>query len=171
MPLNKHSYLYKAIDKAINSFGERHNITARQHFAPLLGLTGENGSVQLGAYLNYTTYNPAAPKRLHIDHLAILLDELQEDRKIILDAIAKEFDMVVIPQKHADTKIHDISTLVDMANIENADVFRTVKEAIADGKITEEERAAILKEIKEAEEKAAELKDAVMLLETNPTKE
>lgn len=88
--LSKTPWIYKAIDKAINAFGYSHNITARQHFAPMLGYSGNNASIQLGTALNYTTYNSTTPKPLSIDQLAILLDELGPDGKIILDAIAKE---------------------------------------------------------------------------------
>lgn len=91
MPLNKHPWLYKAIDSAINAFGRRNNITARQHIAPLIGLTGDNGSIQLGAKLNYTTYNPATPKSLTSDELIVIMDTIGSDRKIILDAFAKEY--------------------------------------------------------------------------------
>jgi hypothetical protein len=90
MALPKHPFIYKAIDDAINAFGERHNITARQHLAPLLGFRGDNSSIMLGSALNYSTYNAAAPKPISIDHLAVLLRELGEDKRIILDAIAKE---------------------------------------------------------------------------------
>jgi hypothetical protein len=94
MPIAKTPWIYKAIDKAINAFGSRHNITARQHLAPLLGYAGDNGSIQLGTALNYITYNAVTPKPLSVDQLDILLEELGDDRKIILDAIAKRCDGV-----------------------------------------------------------------------------
>lgn len=94
MPLTKHPWLYKAVDLAINAFGARHNVTARQHIAPEIGLTGENGSIQLGAKLNYTTYNPATPKSLSSDELIVIMDTIGNDCKIILDAIAKEYNGV-----------------------------------------------------------------------------
>lgn len=94
MPISKTPWFYKAIDKAINAFGQRHNITARQHFAPMLGFSGQFPDIQLGTALNYTTYNTATPKPLSIDQLSILLEELGDDRKIILDAIAKQCDGV-----------------------------------------------------------------------------
>lgn len=90
MPISKTPWFYKAIDKSINAFGNRHNISSRRHFAPMLGYSGQNGDIQLGTALNYTTYIPSAPKALSIDQLAILLDELGPDKKFILDAIAKE---------------------------------------------------------------------------------
>jgi len=92
MPISKTTWFYKAIDSAINAFGERHHITARQHFAPLLGYHGDNASIQLGTALNCTTYNPMTPKPISIDQLSVLLDELGSDKKIILDAIAKQCD-------------------------------------------------------------------------------
>lgn len=161
MALNKHPYIYKAIDKAINQFGERHSLTGRQHFAPLLGFTGPNGSIQLGTYLNYTTYNPAAPHPLNIDHLCVLLDELGEDRHIVLDALVREYDLIIVPKKHTEIKTDDISRLVDKANIENSDVFRVTKTAIADNKITPQEREQILKEIEEAEKANGELREII----------
>lgn len=94
MPIAKTPWFYKAIDKAINAFGSRHNITARQHLAPMLGYPGDNGSIQLGTALNYITYNAVTPKPLSIDQLAILLEELGPDKKVILDAIAKACDGV-----------------------------------------------------------------------------
>ena len=166
MALTKHPYIYKAIKEAMDSFGERHHITARQHFAPILGFTGPNGHIQVGSYLNYTSYNPAAPHPFSVDHLAVLLDELGDDRQIILDAIAREFNMVVIPKQKAKADVADINLLVDVANMENSDVFRVVKNSMSDGIIDEDERAAILKEIEEAQKANAKLKDLVLHLAT-----
>jgi len=92
--ISKTPWFYKAIDKAINAFGSRNNLTARQHLAPMLGYSGQFPDIQLGTALNYSTYNPAAPKPLSIDQLAILFDTLGADRRIILDAIAKQCDGV-----------------------------------------------------------------------------
>jgi len=111
MTLSKTPWFYKAIDRAINAFGSRHNITARQHFAPMLGYDGNNGSIQLGTALNYTTYNTATPKPLSIDQLATLLEELGDDRKIILDAIAKSCDGVF--NSNADAKHSGSESLKD----------------------------------------------------------
>jgi hypothetical protein len=69
---------------------------------------------------------------------------------------------MIIPKHTDEAKTSDINLLVDMASIENNDVFRVVKKAIADGVITPEEKKAILKEIDEAESANAELKDLVL---------
>lgn len=99
---------------------------------------------------------------LSIDSI-ISITHLTKDKRII-EAICNEFDSVMICKKHAKVKATDINLLVDMANIENADVFREVKKSIADGVITEDERKRILKEIDEAEKANAELKDTVLQL-------
>ena len=164
MALPKTPLFYKLIDKAISSFGERHHLTARQHFAQLLGYRGDNAAIMLSTALNYTTYNPASPKPLNIDHLYVLLNELGEDRNIILDGLAAEFDMVLVPKTISPAKFSDINLLVDMANIENSDVFRVVKEAMSDGVISKNEKASILKEIEEAQKANAVLKDKVLHL-------
>ncbi len=80
----------------------------------------------------------------------------------ILEVVGSEFDLLVIPKHEEVAKISDVNLLVDMANIENNDVFRVVKLAMADNVITPEEREAILKEIEEAEKANAELKDLVL---------
>jgi len=83
-----------------------------------------------------------------------------------LEYIASQFDMVLVPKKQSEAKTSDINLLVDMANIENSDVFRVVKMAISDDVITQEERESILKEIEEAQKANAELKDLVLHLAT-----
>lgn len=120
MPIPKHTWFYKAVSKAITAFGNRHNITARQHFAPMLGYTGQNGDIQLGTALNCTTYNPINPKPLTIDQLSILLDELGNDRKIILDAIAKQCDGVFnfsasVPKSDAESIKDELLTIASFA--------------------------------------------------------
>lgn len=119
MPIAKTPWIYKAIDKAINAFGSRHNITARQHLAPLLGYTGDNGSIQLGTALNYITYNAVTPKPLSVDQLDILLEELGDDRKIILDAIAKRCDGVfnfnVEPKTSSESLKDELLTIAGFA--------------------------------------------------------
>jgi len=79
-----------------------------------------------------------------------------------LEYITKKFDMILVPKKHESTKIADINVQVDIASIENNDVFRAVKIAIADEKLTPDEKENILKEIEEAEAANARLKDTVL---------
>lgn len=81
-----------------------------------------------------------------------------------LEYIANKFDCVLVHKKQAKATITDINIIVDTANIENADVFREVKQDMADGMISNEERTRILKEIDEAQVANAKLKDLVLHL-------
>lgn len=78
-----------------------------------------------------------------------------------LEYIANKFDLMLIPKKKAKTDSNDINKLVDMASIENSDVFKIVKMAISDDVITPEEKELILKEIEEAERANAQLRDKI----------
>ena len=157
MALPKDPFLYKLIIKAIDSFSDRHHVTGRSYFAPLLGYRGENASIMLSTALNYTTYNPATPKPLSIDQFKVLLDELGEDRNIIIDGLLREYDLIAVHKKDAQENTSDLNQLADSANMENADVFRAVKESMSDGKITQEERERIIKELEEAQKANAQM--------------
>ena len=84
--------------------------------------------------------------------------------------IAEMFDKVLVDKSLDKANVSDINLLVDIANMENSDVFRVVKESIADKVITQEEQEAILKEIEEAQKANAQLKDLVLHLATQEEK-
>ena len=88
-----------------------------------------------------------------------------------LEYIASEFDFTLVKKSNSITTTTDIHTLVDTANIENSDVFRVVKKAMADGEISDEEKVQILKEIDEAEQANAELRDTVLHFKNSDTQE
>lgn len=87
-----------------------------------------------------------------------------------LEYMAKKFDMVLISKSHEKASTSDLNLLVDKANMENSDVFRTVKRAIEDGVIDNEERENILKEINEADVANAKLKDTVLHIAISESK-
>jgi len=84
-----------------------------------------------------------------------------------LEHIANEFDLVLVPKKDTKSSMGDINLVADLANIENADVFRVVKNAMQDGTISEDEKEEILKEIDEAQKANAILKDTILHLATS----
>jgi len=105
--------------------------------------------------------DPNQPDRpLSIDRI-VSISRLTNDMRI-LEEVAREFDMVLVPRKKEAADINEINTLVDMANIENGDVFREIKIAIADGVVDKDEQKRILKEIDEAQIANAKLKDRVL---------
>lgn len=83
-----------------------------------------------------------------------------------LEYIAKKFGFILVNEKKSHSKCTNINILVDSANIENSDVFKAVKMAMADGHISAEEKAIIIAEIEEAQKANAELKDMLLHLET-----
>jgi len=128
-----------------------------------LGLEFEDVAFELG--LNQGTLSNKLKPSMATNDLSITefihFLELTGDYAA-LDYIADKFGMVLVAKKQAQAKISDINLLVDMASMENNDVFSVVKRAMADGVITPEEREAILKEINEAQKANAELKDLVL---------
>lgn len=83
-----------------------------------------------------------------------------------LEYIAKKFGFILVNEKKSHSHCSNINILVDSANIENGDVFKAVKMAMADGRISAQEKAIIIAEIEEAQKANAELKDMLLNLET-----
>lgn len=131
-------------------------------------MTKKNCKIDLvAAELGTTTgvlYRQLNPKDtqmpLSIDRVMAITNLTSDTR--ILEVVVNEFDLVTVSKHKSEAKASDINLLVDMASIENNDVFRVVKMAIADDVITPEEKAEILKEIDEAQKANAELKDLVL---------
>lgn len=131
-------------------------------------MTKQNCKIDLvAAELGTTTgvlYRQLNPKDtqmpLSIDRVMAICKLTNDFR--ILDVVANEFDMVTVSKKQAEATTSDINLLVDMASIENNDVFRVIKKAMADDVITPEEKKEILKEIDEAQKANAELKNLVL---------
>ncbi len=60
------------------------------------------------------------------------------------------FKQIAIPEKASTTNAQDISSLVDIAMLENNDVYNEAKRDLADGVIDTDEKVRILKELDEA---------------------
>lgn len=109
----------------------------------------------------YRQLNPKDTQMpLSIDRI-IAITRLTKDHRII-EEINKEFDLIAIPRVFENAKLSNINLLVDIANIENNDVFKIIKMSMANGVISSEEQEAIVKEIDEAQKANAQLKDMVL---------
>ncbi len=143
--------VYEAAHQVVADFMERNRCKIDVVAAELGTTTG----------VLYRQLNPKdTTMPLSIDRV-MAITKLTGDNRI-LEEVSKEFDLIVIPKRCEKAKAADINLLVDMASIENNDVFRVVKMAMADEIITPEEKEAILKEIDEAQKANAELKDRVL---------
>ena len=95
MTLPKTRHIYSAVAKGLDAWGDRSHINARAHLGKTLGFRGDNAGIQLSNTLNSTTYNPASPKRLSVDHLDVLLHEV--------DGIATDKILSAIVEPHGYT--------------------------------------------------------------------
>ena len=161
--LEKNKLIYKTVHEAIERFGERHNLYARGHFAHICGYNGPNGHVQMSSMLNTTSYCPAAPKRMSVDQLMAILDELDaEDREFLLGEIAGQYGLNVCRQPSAKSETYSVErVLFATLGIDgvHGELAGTLADAVADGEIAagEKERirkaaAAVRKAVRELEE-------------------
>ena len=113
----------------------------------------------------YRQLNPKDTQMpLSIDRI-IAITKLTNDKRII-EEINKEFDLVSVPIVKENSTISNINILVDIANIENNDVFKIIKKAVEDEIITNDEKNEILKEIYEAQKANTILKEGVLNTQT-----
>jgi hypothetical protein len=96
---------------------------------------------------------------LSIDRI-IAITKLTMDKRI-LEVIARQFELILVNKNKGGVSCGDVNVLVDLANIENSDVFKTVKIALADGEISKDEKVDILNELDEADKANAELREKV----------
>ncbi|MDD5405995.1 MAG: hypothetical protein PHE73_03515 [Sulfurovaceae bacterium] len=160
--MNKDRRTYLAVAKAIDAFGEKHEINGREHIARAIGLQGPNAAIQLSNILNTETYNPTNPKRLSIDHLLAIMFELDDDNNMmILNAIAEEFGYNITKAKSDKpnkTNVSKVFSSVLELNQGHGELSRVLNESIIDGEIDEDEKIRLQKEI-------LDLKTAVRALE------
>lgn len=160
--MNKNRRTYLAVAKAIDAFGEKHEINGRDHIARAIGLQGPNAAIQLSNILNTETYNPANPKRLSIDHLLAIMFELDDDGALmILDSIAGEFGYNVSKSPNDKTNQASVSKVFSSVlkiNQEYGELSQVLNESIQNGEIDEDEKIRLQKEI-------LDLKSAVRALE------
>jgi len=97
---------------------------------------------------------------LNIDRI-IAITRLTKDNRII-EAIAKEFDLNLVENIKVEESNADINLSVDIANMENSEVFKDVKLAIEDNIITEKEKKTILSDIEKAQKANAQLKARIL---------
>jgi len=139
--------VYEMAQRVVHDYMQKHNCKISVVAAKLETTAG-------------TLYRQLNPKDtlmpMSVDRV-IAITRLTQDYRI-LETIAKEFDLVIIPKVKEKAKEKDLSHLADIANIENDDVFKAVKIALEDGVISKEEKKLILKEINEAQKANARLK-------------
>ena len=139
----KKQHIYATIAKAIDAFGDRNHINARAHLARPLGFRGDNAHIQLSNTLNSTTYNPTSPKRLSVDHLDVLLGEVDDiAREKILSAIVEPYGFTLCKIGANEPKAFDlmeILTTVIKLDKHHGNISAALGDAMEDMVIDEKE--------------------------------
>ena len=153
MTLPKTRYIYSAVAKAIDGFGERNHINARSHLAPLLGYRGDNAHIQLSNTLNSTTYNPTSPKRLSVDHLDVLLQEVDDlAREKILSSVVEPHGFTLCRVGMSDPEPFDLLGMfsaVIKLDKQHGNMAEAIGKALEDEYIDEKESEEINNHISE----------------------
>jgi len=153
MLIPKTRHIYSAVAKAIDGFGDRNHINARSHLAPVLGYRGDNAHIQLSNTLNSTTYNPTAPKRLSVDHLDVLLHEVDDlAREKILSAIVEPYGWTLCKVGSNEPKPFDMMAMfatVIRLDKQHGNIAESIGKALEDEKIDEKESEEISNHISE----------------------
>jgi len=139
--------LYAALTKAVDNYNERHHLN-RGHLADALGYAGDNAARQLSNALN-----PNNSEKTISDHRKKLLFHAidEEARMVFFTEWMRQWGLK--PAKiSAPTfcSVHEFSVLVDDAQMEADDAFKTAKMALRDETLSEDECKAIIKEATEA---------------------
>jgi len=149
-------HVYEVAQMVVKEYMDEHHVKI-DHVASLLGTT--KGYLYAGLDPSQTT------KPLSIDRI-IAITKLTGDNSI-LDAVVKQFDLILVNKIEAQASVLDLNVLVDRASIENNDVFREAKVDLSDGVIDAEEKKRIIKELDEADKANAELRSRVMSIEVD----
>ncbi|WP_345993747.1 phage regulatory CII family protein [Sulfurimonas sp. HSL-1716] len=88
-----------------------------------------------------------------------------------LEYIASNFDMLLVRNDDVTPTVKKIGQLADKAMMESSDVFRSAKEALEDGNISEDEKERLLKELRESNTANFELEQQLKHLPTPPKDE
>lgn len=143
MTLQKTRHIYKAVAKAIDAWGDRCHINARAHLGKTLGFRGENAGIQLSNTLNSSTYNPTSPKRLSIDHLDALLQEVDAPaQEKILSAIIEPYGYTLCKAGKKEPKAFDmveLFTTILKLDKHHGNISAAVGDAMEDMEIDAEE--------------------------------
>lgn len=152
--MNKPYILYTALTEAVDHYNERNNYT-RGHLADAIGFVGKNASIQFSNALNPLNHD----KTLNDEKKYTLLHALDhEDRMVFFTNYMKQFGLRPACIMTPDVVHVNLHQVVDDAQIEADESFKTSKLALRDGTLTKDELKAIIKESSEAEAKQAEIR-------------
>ena len=137
--------LYTALTRAVENYNKRHHID-RGHLACAVGFVGENAAIQLSNALNPNNHD----KTLNDEKKYRLLESVDDlARLVFFEEWMRQWGLKPAMMSAPTVEVC-MSVLIDDAQMEADDVFKTAKMALRDEAIDEEECKDIIKEATEA---------------------
>jgi len=140
----KNTFLLDKIKEAIRSFSNRKNVTGYPYFAEKLGFSERRGQDILSKLFSDKT-----EKYLKVDELIIILDNLEEDRKIILQSLLQRYDYSLVDKYRNLSNLTDFKDVLLKITAKNGDLINSFYDAISDNKLTPKEKKELQEKIKE----------------------
>ena len=151
--MNKPFDLYRAICAAVDDYNERHHYS-RGHLADELGFVGANAARMFSNAINPQNHD----KTLNDEKKRLLLYALDDEARIVFfTEWMRQWGLKPAKMSQPECSITEFHIVVDDAQIEADESFRTSKMAMRDGTLTEDELKAIIKEATEAMQKQEEI--------------
>ena len=151
--MNKPFDLYRAICAAVDDYNERHH-HSRGHLADEVGFVGANAARMFSNAINPQTHD----KTLNDEKKRLLLYALDDEaRMVFFTEWMRQWGLKPVKMSQPECSITEFHIVVDDAQIEADESFRTAKIAMRDGTLTEDKLEAIIKEATEAMQKQEEI--------------
>jgi len=150
--MDKPYNLYTALTKAVDDYNNRHMLN-RGHLADVLGFTGDNAAIQLSNALNPNNHT----KTLNDEKKYRLLESVDDEARMVFFREWMRQWGLKPAKMSAPTMEVCMSILVDDAQMEADDVFKTAKMALRDETLDEKECLDIIREAEEAMRKQEEI--------------
>lgn len=159
----KDESICEAIKEAIVSFGKKNSINGMEFLADMLGIHGQNKSIQLHNKLSLCN----TEKFLKLEELFFILKQMEKpEQKIILSAICEKFGFNVCESAKADTFVStSVELSVQMGALEVQGLLGLFADEILsdlkDGKINYDEAKRLKKICIHLREKTRGIEDAL----------
>ena len=152
--MEKPYHLYTALTKAVDNYNDRHFLN-RGFFADVLNYKGESAARQFSAALNTNNYE----KTINDNRKKILLNTMDDEaRRVFFTEWMRQWGLKPCSlYKPESFGIVALNILVDDAQIEADESFKTAKLALRDETLTSKELKDIIKEATEAMQKQEQI--------------
>jgi len=151
--MNKPFNMYRAICAAVDDYNERHHYS-RGYLADEIGFVGENAARMFSNAINPINHD----KSLNDERKEALFHKIDnEARMVFFTEWMRQWELKPVRMTKPSCSITSFHIVVDDAQMEADDSFKTAKMALRDETLDEDELEAIIKEATEAMRKQEEI--------------